>query len=261
MKIFIPSYGRASTICTHRLLEGLDWTVVVHDQSEFQDYYLNHIPEDRLTISGVELGIARQRNWILENLVADGEWFVFMDDNIKQFQRVHPELYPNEVLPTDSFNHAFWGKRFNIPCKPQAIQQILKELQLKAEQVQAHLAGFATTENPFFRGKKWRMNGYVTTKTALVQKTRLRFDERFFAKDDMDFSAANLDQFGVVLVNNFVYPKANHYDLGGIGNRASRLLYKQRETQLLLEKWPNLCSPLKRKSATGSLPEEVILKK
>lgn len=260
MKIFIPSYGRAGTICTHKLLDGLDWKVVVHDISEFVSYS-KVIPEDRLLISSQELGIAKQRNWIIENLVFQDEWFCFMDDNIKEFWRVHPNFYNDDSIPTHLFNHAFWDKRYRHPCDPVALKTIFDETCAKADELGAKLAGFATTDNPFFRKMKWRKNGYVTTKTALVKKSKLRFDERFFAKDDMDFSAANLDAFDVVLVNNYVFPKANHYDPGGIGKREARILYKQKETQLLCEKWPHLCSPLKRRSATGDLPEEVSLKK
>lgn len=257
MRILIPSYGRAGTISTPLLLDGFDWQIVVHDDFEARAYR-KRFPLSRIIVSGVELGIAKQRNWILDHCVEQGEWFVFMDDNIKEFWSVNKDQYNKESLPVESFNHAFWDKLFRANTNPARLNEILEETQLKAEAVGAHFAGFATTDNPFFRKKKWRETGFVCTKTALVKKNSLRFDERFYAKDDVDFSAANLERYGRTLVNNYLFPKAAHHQSGGIGNKFARKVYTQRETQLLVEKWPDICGFSKRRN--GNIPEEVRFK-
>lgn len=254
MKIFIPSYGRAGIISTPFLLEDLEWNVVVHDESEAKSYK-RLLPKGKIIVSGVELGIAKQRNWIINNLVGEDEWFCFMDDNIKTFWRVHPNFYNQEGIPTKFFNHAFWDKRYRHNTLPSVLLAILEETRDKAKMLGAKLAGFATTDNPFFRALKWRSKGFVCTKAALIQKTTLRFDERFFAKDDVDFSAQNLDRYGCVLVNNYLYPKAAHHQPGGIGNRDVRQHYSSVEALLLAQKWPELCAVRKKDS------EEVYFKK
>ncbi len=241
MKIFIPSYGRAHNISTPFLLDGLEWQVVVHDKSEFNSY-VKRIPRMNLAISNVDLGVAKQRNWILENLVGEDEWFCFMDDNIKTFWKVHPGYYEKLHIPTELFEPAFWARRYTIPTKPELLMSVLEETKQKADSIGARLAGFATTDNPFFRKQKWRSSGFVCTKTALVKKGALRFDEAFFAKDDVDFSAQNIDRYGCVLVNNYIYPNSSHHQLGGIGNKRVRDAYSATEAQMLVQKWPELCS-------------------
>lgn len=260
MKIFIPSYGRAGIITTHQLLKGQDYRILVHDSSEYSSYAQNPtIDRNRLVTTGQPLGIARQRNWVLDHLVEAGEWFCFMDDNIRGFEKLRGGLYDLLAQPVESFGSTFWGPRYKNPVEAKELMKALSETAEHASDIGTHFAGCATTDNFFFRGKKWRETGFVCTKLAIVRAGTLRFDPRFTAKDDVDFSAANLQKYGKVLVNNYLFPRGAHFSPGGIGKKDIRRFYSQQDAALLVKKWPTLCAYSRRQD--GDLPTEVSFKK
>ena len=241
-KVFIPSYGRAATIRTHLFLKGVfDYRVVVHNEEEAVWYRRNSTLEPkRIVVSGMPLGIAGQRNWILENLTKDGDWFGMFDDNIAGFIGPRGPLSEEETPPVHLFGSRFWRKKFRAPLTPSDLEIAVRSSIARAQEQGAHLIGFATTDNYFFRKKKWQEYGYVSTKAAFIQRTSLRFDPFFKAKDDHDFTAQNLQTFGKVLINNFVFPLAGHFEPGGIGNKQTRLNLCLKECARLMEKYPEL---------------------
>jgi len=154
MKIFIPSWGRAESIKTHLLLQDADYKVVLHNEDE-KARYVERSPvlADKIVVSGMPKGISGQRQWIKDNLVADGEWFCMMDDNIKAFN-----IFPEPYYGNDTFGYTSQLRKVVEAHRPGIHELLAKfsETIRKAEEIGTGFCGFANIENSFFRKKKWK---------------------------------------------------------------------------------------------------------
>ncbi len=254
-KIAIPSYGRAATINTPLLIPRnyADYAVIVHTEAEAVWYRKNGLfLPSQVKVTGCAPGIARQRNWILENLVNPGEWVLMLDDNIAAFERVVDPLYNEEEIHMGRLPMKVWHNLFKRKIFFDALVPALLESIERAEAIGARLVGFASNDNPLFNKRKWRDVGLVVTKMALVKRTGLRFDENLTAKDDLGFTCENLKRVGKVLVNSFVRPVAAHYAEGGIGNQAVRAQASIRDAAYLVKKYPGLVRINGKRKPVGS---------
>jgi hypothetical protein len=230
MKVIIPSKGRPDIISTHLLFK--DYLIVV-PTNEVEDYKKNKtIDPSKIIASDAESGIANARNWILENLIEEGEWFVFSDDNQKYFTAVDEENYKLPFcLDQTAFENRIDEDRF---------WKIIEDTIKEAERVGAKYCGFATVDDAYFRRRKFRYMGYCMTEISAVQKNSLRFNPLFSVIDDYEYTASNLLRFGRVVINNYMMPKTKHYEKGGIGTYEERLPHKIKACRLLMLKYPGL---------------------
>ena len=253
MKVFIPSYGRAANIKTHFLWKGYDnkeLFIVLHNQEEKIWYAKNKsLENENILVSYADVGIAKQRNWIIENKVSLDEWFVFMDDNINQILTVHKNFYDKTSIPTWIFNRKFWETVYDLQTDWPTFLQNCEKMASEADSRGAKFVGVATNDNPFYKKTKWRDVGFVRTKISLVKKTHLRFDENLIAKDDYGFTAENLKVFGRVLINNFIYPLAKSYEEGGIGLKKYRQNASALDVLRLIKNYPGLFVVSNRKNS------------
>lgn len=242
MKVIIPSWARPTTIRTHKLLpEGTDYKIVVHSKEVAKWYAQNpSIDPKRIVINGLPYGNALARNWILDNLVEEGEWFIMADDNIDGFWIVHESYYGNADIDTSTFNSAFWRALFDRDASWETFARRAEEDRAEAERRGARLVGYATNDNHYFRAKKYRDVGYVSTKICLIKKDHLRCDDRLMSKVDFEFTAAHLKEHGRVLINNFIFPRARHFEPGGIGTVKERTPSNVFGCNLLMEKYPGM---------------------
>lgn len=260
MKIIIPSYNRALTIKSHKLLENsnFDWKVVVHSAEQFNEY-MKIISKERLICSGVEPNISKQRNWIRNNLVKDGEWFCMMDDNIEKFNmfpnpyymmktlnRTHPEFKSLRTILENNYIDAF------------KLEECFQESIFKAEEINAAFIGFATIENYFFRNKKWKTISMICSKCCLIKNDELRYDENVLTMDDYEYSIKSMIKYGKVLVNSYIFPNAHHNQSGGLGKLSERAEKKVKDCFYITNKYPGL---FRFKNRVNSVPNgEICLK-
>jgi hypothetical protein len=242
MKVFIPTKNRAATISTHQAFEGEDYTVVVHDETQKALYCENPtIEPSRVVVSGVPgdtFGLTRQREWVCRNLVEPGEWFVFADDNIKSLSAVPEPHYLEPSLPVQDDKSL--KEVYDTPCSPARFMEIGREMCQEAGRVGANLCGFATTGNFFFRGRKYRYAGYVIGKLMLwCNQPDFEFDHTV-SMEDFRNTAEHLYRYGAVLINNYVFPVAGHYEQGGMGTYEERIPIRKRDVKLLLKQYPGL---------------------
>lgn len=242
MKIFIPSWGRPATICTHKLIDGYGYNIVVHSREDALWYAKNpSIKPGRLVTSGLGYGHAAHRNWVLNNLVKDGEWIVMADDNITGLWRVQEPWYNQDRVPTETMDSRFWHNAFQHPMSWKVfMEKLVSEDIPEAEKRGAKLIGYATNTSPLFRKNKYRDVGYVKGKLFAMKKTSLRMDENLLSKVDFEFTAANLYHIGRVLINNFIFPVAPHFAKGGIGTVHERTPLNLFGCKYLMEKYPGL---------------------
>ena len=243
MRVFIPTKGRHKSISTHQAFDGSDYFIVVHDEDERERYVDNStVEESRVIVSGVaadDYGLTRQREWICENLVEPDEWFVFADDNIKALTAVAKGYYDCTELPVQDGNGPIWKDVYSRLCTVERFMEIAAETRGIAESVGAHWCGFATTPNFYFRGTKWRYAGYVIGKLTIAHNIGVPFDHTI-SMEDFNNTAEHLYRFGAVVINNFVWPQAGHYEGGGMGRYEERVPVRKQDVQLLLRKWPGL---------------------
>jgi len=253
MRVFIPTKGRAKIISTHQAFAGADYTIVVHDEAERERYCKNPtVGPAHVVVSGVPgdtFGLTRQREWVCQNLVEPDEWFVFADDNIKELSAVAEPYYQQPDLPVQ--DDASLKGAYDTACPAARFMEIAGEMSAIADKVGANLCGFATTGNFFFRGKKYRYAGYVIGKLMLWHnRADFEFDHTI-SMEDFCHTAEHLYRYGAVLINNYVFPVAGHYEAGGMGTYEERIPIRKRDVQLLLKKYPGL---FRIKERTGFEP-------
>jgi hypothetical protein len=193
-------------------------------------------------VSGVKAdayGLTRQREWVIQNLVHPGEWFVFADDNIRSLTAVGDVFYDMPEIPAENFPRQMLKALYATPCDASRFERIAQDTIVYAQTVGAQLCGFAVVDNYFFRGKKFRQVGYVIGKLMLMQQNTIPFDHTI-TMEDFRNTAEHLLVNGAVVVNNYLFPVAGHYEAGGMGKYAERVPYRQRDVLALLAQYPGL---------------------
>lgn len=237
MKVVILSKGRPDTISTHKLFR--DYVLVLHTEEERQEYLKNpSISPEKVIVSNVPFGVANQRQWIQDFLIPENEWYISLDDNIQAFQAVPEPDYFLSSLPvkTDKRMKAL----YDAQCSGDRFIKICEEMAKEGERIKAYNIGFGTTPNYFFRDKKFREVGYVISKAVVRKNLRTPFALDAQAMEDYAFTAENLLKYGKVLINNFVFPVAGHYEKGGIGTYTDRLPKKIAAGEILMKRYPGL---------------------
>lgn len=249
MRFVIPSAGRAATHTTARLLSGLDYVYLLHDAAEAAEYR-HHAGETGLdparivvtgqprTVGGRALGLNRQRAYALRGLLDRGEWFCFMDDDIRKLTAL-PEQYrrgrPLPTLPGPALQALY-----DTDTGPDGWVTVLLEMRAEAERVGATLCGMSPTRNHFFRGRRFRYVGYVEGSLMLCKNDRPDLYPDDITMEDFAYTAAHLREYGVVLLDNFAFPLNTHYIAGGLGPAKGRAADRSLDCQLLLDRYPGL---------------------
>lgn len=245
MKIFVPTRATISRMKTHLTLAGCDITWLVHTQEQgarLRDelginphkIHIHHVPEDLF-------GIATVRDYILENLVAPGEWYAAADDNIEYIHSVVPELYNDEI---NDFPERW---EYEHPLLGLEVPPFLEELKNRCIQKGTVYGGFGWMENPFFRKSKWQSYGYVKAKLMVAKNDgrKWRLDPRVCVMSDHVKTFDTIATYGSVVVNRFVYVHHERFQPGGIGTYEQRLPGRTPTCDYIYEKFAGLVAPYK----------------
>jgi hypothetical protein len=236
MKIFIPSKGRAETIRTHKYLErgNIPYKIVLHYEADKREYLKNpSVKEENIIVSNQPYGVANQRRWIRDQLEM-GEKYLLLDDNIDTITGL-PEPDYSTPIDVTTKPHLFKNE-----LTPEEFMERVKEMFSTMEKTGAKFGGLAVVDNYYFRERKYRHVGYVISKVALIEKSEATYDYNLEAMEDYGFTAENLLIYGRVLINNFMFPVAGHYEKGGIGTYPERLPRKIKDCEYLMQKYPKL---------------------
>lgn len=228
MKIIVVSKGEIERAHTLRLLNKykIPHTVVVHraldvDSLRYSD--VKGFPHSDFVISGTR-HLVDKRNWILNNLVDDDEWFIGMDDNIQYFTAVHYKFRGLANPVTENAPRPFksWRQIYNREMHPSVWLKLFQRNIQKAGLESIPYVGVATMENPYFRAKRFSNYRFVKTKVYAMQNSRnLRFENKM--GHDSFMTAQCVAKYGKVLVDSFLHYKCRMYEGGGLGtSRADR---------------------------------------
>jgi hypothetical protein len=235
LRIFIPSKGRANVLTTPQLLEqyGIDYTIVLHNDQEKQDYLKNKtLNHKKILVANVPIGMPQIMHFINTQIKKD-EWILKLDDNIRSFTAVDDAHYKMATAPADR-------KIFNGEITPIKFLQLVEDTIKEADKRGAKFIGFAVTDNPMFRSKKYRDVGYALGKMVCIKGSDLQFDLGLQTRDDFEFTCQHLLRYGRVLINNFIKANAGHYEQGGCGTFDQRLPQRIADCVYLMNKYPML---------------------
>lgn len=266
--IYIPSYNRAKTIKTTQWLDKseIDYRVLLHSEKCKSEYIkAGIVHEKKIIVTNQPKGITNQRNWICKNLAKEGQWYISLDDNISGFKRVVDKYYyTKKSLPVESSN--ITQNDYNqLMSASEFIEILQKDIEL-AEKIKAEYIGFSTVDNYFFNSKKYKTVGYVISKAVAIKYTGLSYDVKLEAMEDFGYCAEQLIKNNAVLINSWIKPICNHYEVGGIGTYEQRLPRKIIDCQYLMKKYPNFfrykvkkgCHPKAELQIRFNKPEQII---
>jgi len=176
-KVFVPSYNRQDGLKVVDLLEGIPFTVLLHNEEQLKMYRQNY-PKVDFVVTNIPTGyhaMIRTRNFVYDNLVNDGEWFIFLDDNNYMITRVDDSHYGFQTLDVKSDKK--FQDVYSKKCTLKEISSlILGDISI-AERTGVRHIGFAPNANYFFRPKKYRNIGYSKGNATITKKDGLRWDE------------------------------------------------------------------------------------
>jgi hypothetical protein len=243
VKIFIPTKNRQDTISIPDAYQGHDWRVVVHSTAQRDLYWrAGRVPRKRIIVSftpGDVFGLTRQREFVCNELVQRGDWFVFSDDNVRWVEGLPLPHYASDEIELPHECSKKWRALYRTRVTPARFDTLFAEMTEKAMGIGAHLCGFGTNDNYYFRRKHWSIHKYVIGKLMFVHNIGMPYDHTI-SMEDMRVTAEHLLRFGVVLVNNYVRPEAGHYEAGGMGTYLERIPQRRADCIRLLEMFPGL---------------------
>lgn len=265
MKMLIRSYRRAETITTPSVaaFAELEQHVLLHDVADVAAYSAaGRLGSARTFLTNAEPGpggIVRNTELGIRALCEPGEWIVLADDDVTEVQAVPEPWYSTSALPVqdEPFQPppgpewpSTWDELYKTPATSGDFMRIVTESIERAERIGAHVVGFGTTKNFYFRSRKWREVGYVMGGLRLW-----RYDPGYqwddsIGMEDFRESAEHLRRYGSVLINNYVHAVCGMYGEGGMGDRGARLDQRELDIRSLDAAYPGLLR-VHRKGADG----------
>jgi hypothetical protein len=243
MKIFIPSYNRATLHTTPALLNGYcDYKVVVRP-SQYKEY-AKYLPKRCLLAMPTEGGLNAAREFT-RTLLKNGEWCLHIDDDVTGFIRANMQFYrrntevvlePGETMITRKRWQATLCEKVDAS---DFLKNIVEDSIREADKRGAYLVGFAAHENPAFRARKYTDVGYVCGGMMLMRKQpNLPWSQTPSSPaEDYALTAAHLFENGRVLVNKWGRPCTQMYKAGGCGPYLERLPAMLQAQQQLLQRY------------------------
>jgi len=248
VKVIIPSYNRAKTISTPYLdvFKNFDIYILVHNDSQ-KDEYIKHNPKLNIICTNVttanDEGLPRQRKWAVDNLLEHNEWTIFADDNIKEIHGIVNDNWLKDEILEPNLND--WGSLTN----KQFIERI-EFLSNYGDNSGAYHIGFLPAHNFYFARKKIKHYGFCMGKMTMWKKDNDFVWNNIYmnAVEDFNHTAMHLINYGIVLIHDYLYPHAYHYQSGGAGSKAYRKNIRKRNIKVLTTLYPDLIKKKKRKN-------------
>jgi hypothetical protein len=239
-KTFVFTYDRYEDITTSEWLKGIPHTVLCHTKEQEKQFLKAGRIHGKLIATGSGRGLTYNRNVALD-MMKPGEWAVFWVDDLIRVRRYQNYFTykGTEFNVQNGKNQNLLRKLFKETCSPEEFYKIAEETATHAESKGYALCGFALTDNPQFRKKKFIYGSLADGRCWLVKKTDLRFDEAVQIIDDVCFTALNKKFFGGVVVNNWCITECRRYTEGAFGTLPQRMDQRIAECKYLVEHYPD----------------------
>jgi len=240
MRVFVFTYDRYDSLTTPMMLEadGVPHTVLCHSEADRQRFIDGgRVRPENIIATGEPKGLANQRNWCLEHMERD-EWTMQFVDDLKTTTEVADYETRGHRLGISIDNQREFKGQMQVPISLTKFMVRADEVVEACEKVGARLGGFCGIANPVFRDAKWRFNVIVDGRAWVMKKGKLRFDTGAQMVDDVCFTAQNIEQYGVVVVNQWVLPDCRRYTVGAFNSIDQRMEQKMTEAAHLVKTYP-----------------------
>jgi hypothetical protein len=214
------SYGRAGRVKTRDLFPNVILAVV---ESQYDEYVEKNGGEIMKLPESCAGSIPRTRNYVLDQAKGD-EWVAILDDDISEIGR---------------FGGAT-GERHHVPMTQEEVLTLMAHGSLMADELGTGLWGINLQNDPkFFREYTPLSLSAPVLGPFSVHKASagIRYENRFWLKEDYDLYLQHLHRFHKVLRFNAFYYLADHKD--NSGGAVSFRTYDEevRQNLMLQAKW------------------------
>jgi hypothetical protein len=219
MQIIMMSMGHAQRMHSVALLaaHGLSATVVTHTRemaNTIQRVADAHGVQVRVHCTGLRT-LVENRNYALD-LVDEGEWFIGIDDNIQTFTSVPDEARAHQTLLTSEWPPEGFSSWREYYRHPSSLLEACERVRSELERIGSFYGGFASMENPYFRGRQWSYARFVKSKAYVMQRQKDVVWKTNYLHDS-HMSALAVARCGCVAVDNWSHPGHRMYESGGLG--------------------------------------------
>ena len=265
-KILIASKGYIPRMRTQNLVKDLNYRYIFDDDDQRNEAVKTlelhknktHVAHTPKNIG--QAGIAFVREWGERNLTNEGEWYIWLDDNVSHFTYLPAPWYDQERINFDwDWNDPAgkelmikatydWHKIYDTICPIEKIFEIWEELIEKCKQEKTVFGGLSIENNYFFRYKKWQNYTYVRTQNAVAKNVGLPF--YYWPECMIEDMARSIDvvaRYGKVVINKYVKPNKQFWEEGGIGSLEERIPNLIHGNKILMEMYPGFLQYTKGK--------------
>ncbi|QDP59248.1 MAG: hypothetical protein Tp1124SUR1244132_35 [Prokaryotic dsDNA virus sp.] len=250
MKLAIPTHNRSEIISTPFLevFKNFDIYLIFHSNEAYKEYSKkNDLSNINIVVTDIEpasngTGLPLNRKYFLENYVEHNEWIIFADDNVASIEGLISENLWNKFILQNNQKNLFSEWNSDLFFKR------INEIKNYADTVGAYHVGLQTSKNYFYAHKKYRERGYVLGKLTLWKKdNNFIYDTPFTAMEDFHHTAMHLIHYGKVLICDYVWANAKHFQGGGLGSKNFRKPNHIQSVEYLTAKYPQLIKVKNRK--------------
>jgi hypothetical protein len=273
-KVFIFSYARSEFCFTLNApgIQGFEKFLVLHSEDEANLYRDAAIKANaKIIVSGVRAGWpgngkVRQQNFIYETL-EDGEWALFLDDDIVTFRSVVPEHYwTKTTLPKIKRRKEYGDLWSHTPDSEDGKKMIMEMISICDQEKIGYcginsMAAVSTLEtdedwingiNPYlikgWEKSKWHWGRHPIAFQLIKKDRRISLDDSI-ELDDVDLWAKCMLVYGKVLTNQWLLLDAPLYGEmpGGLQaeGKTKRTEQRNEACEKLVRKYPGLFKPAK----------------
>jgi len=253
---YIPSFNRPELLLARTLSwigdTGYKWYVIVHGDEQYRLYRQAGIPGKRLIATSIPSGLPNsltlQNNHTHAHIADTGDWFVHIDDDLKLATSMPIKYYDWEVDQKVEDLKANWDRAFSLEWRknyalPITFASFMEEVVplciAQAEMRGANLIGHAVGSNYYFRSKHWRDVGYVCGGLRIIRNTGVK-RVADITIEDAAFTAAHLQHYGRVLLNNYMYFGFDIFQPDGQGTLEERISPRAVSIERLVALYPGL---------------------
>jgi len=217
MKIYSPSYKRATGLKTHKLLPSVIYCI---DQKEKEEYEKQGVNLEILP-DGIQGNISRVRNYIKDELIKDKGLIIDDDiEAIKIWSTKNANPYPINIEDIEEFFEMAFNMCEEADCKLWGVNIVGDKGSYREY-----------TPISFTNWISGSLMGFINNEC--------KFDERIPLKEDIDFSLQTLNRYRKLLrFNNVHLIKRDHGNKGGCADY--RTVAREKEQfEIFQKKWGN----------------------
>jgi len=226
-----------------------EWHIVVHTAAQRLRLLAGNVPgvaPGRVHVSGAIpahpfAGAALQREWAEQNLIATGEWYVTVDDNVQHVEGLPKEKWPGEGgLTVEQANSL--RRQFVTRLLPVDIFDRTRAIIARADRLGSDIGAFATAGgNPRFLTRHHREVAPCNTRWSVQRKAgRTWVPWPDIMLEDLVRTVSVVASGQAAPVDNWTSAYKLDGEPGGLGPSESRRGHQRADCLRMMQMYPGL---------------------